>query len=350
MQFVRPDGTLRKTLAYVDTGDADFEFTASLVKELGLESGQPIRARFGGMDLKVSPSIKASGSEGKSMAAGMTLEANLPATVLDQYDVLLDYGKRELTLAPPGTLHHEGVRIPCKVNAKTGMVSVEASVNATKYAFSVDNGAAYIWIDDGVAKQWAAEHPSWVRGSGAVGDANMNGLLPELTGIILRLPAIDLGKLQIESPGALGVGPGWSKTVPRFFDWYSQKTPVPVVGFLGGSVLRGFRLEIDYANAATYWARESQTDPHDLDQVGITIGPGENGQYVVIGLPTQSGKEVVTGVAVKDRLVSIDGASMTGATMGRVLRALHGRPGQTHHLVLERAGKQLAVDASVTRF
>lgn len=349
LEFIRPDGTLRKTLAFVDTGDPDFEFTSGLVKELGINKNSPIRVRFGGMDLKIPADIKASGDPGESMAAGVKVETDLPSTILDQYDVALDYGERTLTLAVPGTLHHEGVRIPCKVNRKTGLISVQAEVDGQTYAMTIDNGAAYTWIDDAVTKNWVEMHPEWLRGNGAVGDANMNGALPELTGMIIRLPAIDLNGLQLNSIGALGIGPGWDKTVSRFFDWYSKKTPEPVVGFLGGNVLRDFRIEIEYANSATYWSRETEGDPHDLDQVGITIGV-RDGKYFVIGLPTQNGKATVDGIAVNDQLLSVDDVMMTGATMGKVLAALHGRPGEIRKLVLERNGKQLSVDVRVTRF
>ena len=60
LEFVRPDGTLRKALAFVDNGDPAFEFTSGLVKELGLEKDNPVRVRFAGMDLNVNPKIDAS--------------------------------------------------------------------------------------------------------------------------------------------------------------------------------------------------------------------------------------------------------------------------------------------------
>lgn len=350
LEFVRPDGTPRKALAYVDSGDPSFEFTAGLVRELGIDKGQMPLARFGGIELKVPHDIEASGNPGESMAAGMKVEANLPSTILDQYDVALDYGERTLTLAAPGTLHHEGVRIPCKVNRKTGLISVQAEVDGQSYAMTLDNGAAYTWIDNRVAKEWSAGHPGWLRGNGAVGDANMNGALPELTGMIMRLPAIDLTGLQINSIGALGVGPGWDKAMGRFFDWYSKKAPEPVVGFLGGNVLRAFRIEIDYANGVTYWDRENKGDPHDLNQVGIMIRPGPGGAYFVAAVATQNGRKMVDGVAPDDRLIGVDGAIMTGATMGKVLTALHGQPGTTRKLVLARGNKRFVVNARVTRF
>ena len=84
LSFVRPDGIIRRALAFVDSGDPNFEFTSDLAKELGLDKHNPIRVRFGDMDLNINPRIETSADEGKSMFAGMVVEANLPASVLDQ--------------------------------------------------------------------------------------------------------------------------------------------------------------------------------------------------------------------------------------------------------------------------
>ena len=349
LEFVRPDRSIRNALAFIDSGDPNFEFTAGLAKELGLDKDNPIRARFGGMDLNVTPKIQARADEGESIFAGMVVEANLPSTVLAQYDVVLDYGNRTLTMAPPGSLKHEGTLIPCKINPKTRLISVQAEIDGQNYALAIDAGSAYTWIDQAVAKQWIKAHSQWVRGVGAVGDANMNGALPELTGTILRLPVIHVGTLAFEQTGALAVSGGWDKGGPNLFQWYSQKTPEPVAGFIGGNILRQFRVEIDYANAATYWKRIAPLDPSDLDQVGITIGV-HGGKYSVIALPTQNGKVAVHGIAVNDELLSVDGVAVTGATMGKVLTALHGRPGEIRRLVLERNGKSFIVKAPITRF
>lgn len=165
----------------------------------------------------------------------------------------------------------------------------------------------------------------------------------------MRLPEIQLDGLSLSEVGALGIGPGWDKTVPRFFGWYSKKTPGPVVGFLGGNVLRQFRVEIDYAGGATYWKREAPPDPHDLDQVGISIQPVAEG-YVVYGVATQNGKKAVDGVEAKDRLIAVDGVPLAGVTMGTALRALHGKPGDVRELKLERGAKTFVVKARVMRF
>lgn len=355
--FVLPNGTQHKVLAFPDSGDPDLTLTTGLVKELHSakwKKASDMHVLFGGRPLDVSSVMDVDAYDyfypGMYMFPGMHVEANLPATVLEKYDVVLDYVTKTLTLAPPGSLKHEGMRVPCRVDPTTGLISVQAEIAGKSYAFAIDITAAFTWVDRGVAKTWASAHPQWLRGTGAVGDANMNGSLPELTGTIMRLPEIKMNDLKLEEVGALAVGPGFDKRTPNFFAWYSQKTPVPVVGFLGGNVVRRYRLEIDYAGGASYWKLESAPDSDSLDQVGITVGVARGGKFVVIGVAKQDGRKTVDGVELGDQLLSVDGVSLAGATMGKVLRALHGTPGQTRKLLLLRRGKQIVVNAPVTRF
>jgi hypothetical protein len=102
----------------------------------------------------------------------------------------------------------------------------------------------------------------------------------EARATILRVPEIRLGSLRLEHIGLLGIdpeappfppAPGESKVQGNFFDWYSKKAPEPVIGWLGGNVLKGFRVVIDFSRQMTYWERENDLDPHDLDQVGVTL-------------------------------------------------------------------------------
>jgi hypothetical protein len=357
LTFVLPGGTQRKTLAFVDSGDPELTLTTALVQQLHADKWKKtsdIHILFGGRLLNTT-AVKDFGASKylfpeMSMFPGLHVEANLPATVLEKYDVALNYGKQTLTLAAPGSLQHEGVRVPCKVNSATGMTSIQAEVAGESYAFAIDSGSAYTWIDRGVTERWAGTHPQWLRGIGAVGDANMNGSYPELTGMIMRLPDIDLHGLNLRQIGALGVGPGFDKAIPNFFVWYSERTPGPVLGFLGGNALRPYRLEIDYPDRATYWKRESAPDPHDLDQVGIMIRPNRRGKYFVARVATQNGKKTVAGVEAGDQLIGVDNIAVTGKTMGTVLTALHGKPGEERWLVLKRGDKQVDVVAHVTHF
>jgi hypothetical protein len=122
-----------------------------------------------------------------------------------------------------------------------------------------------------------------------------------------------------------------------------------VIGWLGGNVLRGFRLTIDFPRRMTYWERVSDLDPHDLDQVGVTLEKRSDG-YFIAGIVQKSGKPTVDAVRVGDKLIQVDKVLLSGATRGAIFAALHGEPGSVRLLVLERDGQQLTLPAKVNAF
>ena len=143
--------------------------------------------------------------------------------------------------------------------------------------------------------------------------------------------------------------PGESKVTGNFFDWYSKKAPEPVIGWLGGNVLKGFRVMIDFPGHTTYWEQERDLDSHDLDQVGVTLEK-RSGGYFIAGIAEKSGKPVLDSVQIGDKLIQIDHVRVSGATRGAIFAALHGEPGSIRLLILERGGHLLNVRAKVTAF
>jgi len=134
------------------------------------------------------------------------------------------------------------------------------------------------------------------------------------------------------------------------FAWYSKKTSEPVIGWIGGNVLKSFRVELDYAEHATFWLLQTPLDPHDLDQVPITINPEADGSFTVIGVAERNGQKLMDGVKPGDKLVQIGDLNARGATIGQVLEALHGKPGETRVLVLDRGGQPVRFTAAVAQF
>jgi hypothetical protein len=355
LEIVKLDNSIHKARAFVDMGDQHLVFTESLAKELQLDQpgDKDLRIRIAGTPLVFDQGkITAYGAPGDSIMGGGEphIEANFPATIMMSYDVLFDYSARTMTLAPPGSIHHQGVRIPCRVNSQTGLISVDIKIGAQTYAVTIDNGSAYTWIAKSVVQEWANSHPEWLLGFGAIGNANMNGSAEEASALLARLPLIQLGPLELNSVGLAGYAMQLKPSNEDIFDWYSKKAPQKVVGFLGGNVLKSFRIEIDYANHETYWSQQSPIDPHDLDQVPLTIRPDADGSYAVVGVFTRNGNKQMAGVESGDKLIKIGDLAVKGATFGAVLDALHGQPGATRTLVLERNGKQFTRAANVIRF
>ena len=102
----------------------------------------------------------------------------------------------------------------------------------------------------------------------------------------------------------------------------------------------------------TYWERVSDLDPHDLDQVGITLETRDNVKgYFIAGIATtMDGKPAVQNVRVGDKLLQVDDVVLSDATRGAIFSALHGEAGTTRTLLLERDGKQIRVAVSTNAF
>jgi hypothetical protein len=348
--IVRPDGTLHNALTFVDLGSPSTIISPALFKEMHLDQNKQLVFRIGEMEVRVDSSVVTSDpSLPYSIGSHRNVELLLPAGVMRKYQVVIDYAQRALTFARPGTLHPEGVRVPFRMNEATGVIAVNSKINGKSYPITIDCGSAYTWIKRSVAQEWLDQHPNWERGTGAVGASNMrmadDGI--EAAGTLLRVPAIELGSLRLHEIGALAIGP--STKDGDLIDWYSRKNPVPVIGWLGGNALRGFRITIDFPNRESYWLSQTPLDPHDLDQVGLTLALKNSG-YFVAAITTRNGKPAVEGVQVGDKLLRVDSLELRTSTWGAIFSAMHGKPGDIRTLSIERNGEPFTVQATIQAF
>jgi hypothetical protein len=351
--FRRPDGSIHRALAFVDMGSPSMTLTASLFKALELDQNKPLVFRVGELSVGVPrAAVSSERSEPHSIGSDLEVEGMLPAGILQRYQVVIDYQKRTLALARARTPTPQGVPVPFHINRETGLIAVDGSIDGKLYPMTIDNGSAYTWFRHSTATRWHVSHPDWERGVGAVGASNMmmSGDGTETSGTLLRIPEISLGPLILKDVGVLAAGPGRSFAGNLdLFDWYSQKNAVPVIGWIGGNVLKAFRLTIDYPNQMTYWLKQSDPDSDDLDQVGLTLR-ADHGTYIVAGVATKKGRPTVEGVLPGDRLIRVGALDLGTATWGAIYNAMHGRPGESRSLILERNGNRLAVAARVTAF
>ena len=310
LTFVRPDGALRNAVAFVDLGTPRMVIDQELRGEIQPDQNKPLRLRVGNLEIPIESSaletdtrLGFTGYDGKRT---IPVEAILAGSLLKNYQVVFDYAKRNLTIARPNTLEGEGMGVPCRLNEKTGLISVSGAIAEHSYALAVDCGSAYSWIRENIAQQCVKAHPDWKRGTGAVGEANMQTRTDdaEARATILRLPEIRIGSLKLKQVGALGISaeappippaPGESPVYGDFFDWYSKKAPEPVIGWVGGNVLKGFRVMVDFPRRMIYWQQQIELDPHDLDQVGVTLEKRETA-YFIAGIAQKDGKATVDAI------------------------------------------------------
>jgi len=350
LAVVRPDGTLRKSLAFVDLGSPSTSISPALSKELRLAPQRPLILRVGGMAVSVdSGTVASDPSLPYTVDNGRHVELVLPAGVMRNYQVVIDYAQRALTLAHPGTLRPEGIPIPLHMNLQTGLIAVDSKIDGKSYPITIDCGSAYTWLKKSAAREWLDKHPDWDRGTGAVGTSNMrmedDGI--EAAGTLLRIPEIELGSLRLHEIGALAIGP--DRKNGDLIDWYSRKNAAPVIGWLGGNILSGFRITIDYPNQKSYWLSQTALNSHDLDQIGLTLA-FKHREYFVTAVATQHGKPTVRDVQVGDKLLQVDDFQLSRSTWSAIFSAMHGKPGDIRTLLLERNGERLSRPASVKEF
>jgi len=361
-EFRKKDGSWRKTRLWVDTGAPDFYMSETLARDLGIdlpkegerpESGRleipaPSGVRIGGIPVSFEGVASSVLFEPSWLFRTMPAEANLPATVLKRYQVVFDYPALRLTLAEPGSIEPRGQGVPAAVNRETGIVQIDAVIEKESFSFALDNGASYSFVSEDVLSKLLQSHPAWPRMNGAVGCANIWGWWPgERDWTVARVPEIRWGSMTLSGVGIVGL--------PSFFggdttlgDWYSKKTARPVQGFLGPNAFKAFRVEIDYANAKVYFEKGTGAAAGDMDLVGLTLRPEADGSYQVIGIARGNGKPAVEGVEPGDTLIQVGDLKVKGASMGTVVDALRGKPGETRALILERDGKRIEIEARVT--
>jgi len=276
--------------------------------------------------------------------------------VLQQFQVTLDYAAKQMTIARPCTPRPTGVAVPFRIKEDTGFITVDAIVGGQAYPVVLDAGGGYTWFRGDVAAAWLRKHPDWHRADGAVGQSNnaMTDYTLEKQGTVLRIPEMTLAGLPLHDVGALGTGPLLCRVCDRivgnlFWDTWQKNAPEPVVGWIDGNVLRNFRVTFDYPSRTSYWLRQREADPHDLDEVGLTLVHRAD-EYIVGGIVQKGGAATVGGIETGDKLVRVDGLATHGAAPDAVRAALGGPPGTQHQIMVERAGRVVQVGAVVTGF
>jgi hypothetical protein len=356
VEFVRPDGSIRKSRVWVDTGNPILSLDEPLARDLRLDLSGPREGKDPETVLLASApvmrlagrslgrrSMKARVSLGAPGFPGVPVEANLPSTAFLGCRVVFDYPARLLTVSDSGEAAPRGAAVPCKVNPETGIFQVSASVDGRAIEMAVDNGSSSTWVSDTLTAEWQKRHPERPTSEGAVGTTNFFGFGFEARGRLMRLPELGIGAARAFDAAVLGLD-------PRLFEWYSKKAAGRVDGFIGANVLRHFRLEVDLAMGVSHWEAGDRPEPNDLDAVGLTLRPEGDGRFVVAGVCRKDGRPCVAGVEPGDILVRVDDFVVARASMGAVADSLRGAPGLKHVLLLERAGKRFRVEAVVVRF
>lgn len=258
--FRRPDGSVRTARFLLDTGGGSFLITEPLARELGVtmgsvhrEEGQayapvtsPLGAWIGSLPLSLNPervSVMIGAENVLPTAEAGHAEGMVPGHVLARYHVVFDYPGATFTLASPGVLTPRGTPVPMPVSKPQGFPRTEVEVDGVRHGMLLDTGASFTMVSEVVLKAWGQRHPDWPRHPGAFGDAaTLGGQTLET----MFVPQGTWGEFPLHEFGVTSQREG---TFERYMSGMMRE---PIVGSLAGNVLKGFRVELDYAHETLY--------------------------------------------------------------------------------------------------
>jgi hypothetical protein len=357
VEITLPDGSARRVPAWVDNGNPDFEISRRIATLLNLNvtcgndecsAPPPDSIDIGGMKISLTAVKEASiPLEPVSAAAilepGMAAEINFPSTVLRNYDVLIDFPARMLSIGKPGTLKFEGISSKTQVNAANGLIQIPSEIENKKCNLALDLGSSISFLSEEIFDRLAAAHRDWPQLTGAVGPANMWGLPDEPKWKLMRLDRLHYGPLHLTDLPVV--------EFPKDrMDFFEKRAGISTAGLLGSEALVNYRVGIDYAHAMVYFDIGRMVRVPDFDVIGLVLRPENDGRFTILGVADFDGKPSVPEVQAGDHLISVDGLLVPGSTMGQVWPLLQGAVGKERKLVVERAGKEFTVTATVQHF
>lgn len=346
-----PDGTTKRVRAWVNTGSTEL-MTSQRVGELfgpvkcdakSCETTPPPEIQVGGMKISLQgmQSHAPAGVPKDVMVAGMSPEISLPATLLRNYDIVIDYANRQFSIGTPRSLKFQGQEVKARVNP-AGLINVTGQVQSEQVNLLVDTGSGISFFAADRFVKWHAANSTWPYLKGAVGAANLLGTPDEASRELLRAP------IRLDTTALSGVI--FASLPETEVSKLNDRVGADTNGLLGGEAFRNARVGIDYAHQAVYIDTVNHSTTPDMDVVGLTLHPEADGRFTVLSVLDVDGKPAALDVKPGDVLVGVDGAPATGATLGQVWSLMGGAPGQARTLTLERDGKRFTVDAKVHRF
>jgi hypothetical protein len=356
-----PSGSSERVHAWVDSGNPNLEMSRRLATQIGLTiscndqectAPPPPVMVIGEMmipltGVKVAHIPLRPVSAASVLDGGMKTEINLPASVLQHSDVLVDFPGRRFSIGPPGTIHFQGTSAKVHVDPATGLIQVPSQIENKKYNLALDLGASISFLSEDVFEKLAAAHPDLPHMTGAVGSANMWGLDDEPKWKLMRVARVQYGPLFLTNVAFVD----FPKDRMGFFE---KRAGIPTAGLLGSQALLNYRVGLDYAHSTVYFDIGRMFNFPDFDVVGLILRPEDDGQFNILGVAEFEGKPSVpagsNGVQPGDHLIAVDGIPVRGSTMGQVWSMLGGTPGQERKLSIEREGKEFTVSAQVQHF
>lgn len=244
-------------------------------------------------------------------AAGAASAGFIPGAYLGHHVVTYDYLDGVLSLDGPPL--KGAVALPVRLHPESGFPRVELTIDGETFGFLFDTGASFTMLSRAVVDRMRAKHPDWPYRDGAFGPANMMGG-PETGGAMMRLRDVGWGAIALGDVDVVTRPPG------TFEGYMSSRTAGPIVGALGGNVLRNVAARLDYPHSTLTVRYERRPRPDEFTVVPLIIEPHADGTFTI------SGGAAADGLRGK-QLISVDGHPVAGLSLDDVQQLLRGPVG-----------------------
>lgn len=333
--FPAAGGTSEPVMTQLDTGGGALVLASDYAKKLGYTentAGAPKgyavlhldRITIGSQTIAV-PRAAAPVKPMTVYNPGADSPAFFAVAVLRDHVVTFDYPGGRFAL--DGPMLSGATALPVQIAQKSAMPRIELDVDGERMGFLLDTGASFTMLSKTVIDRLRQKHPEWRYTVGAYGPANMIGTKLEANSEMLRIPGVRWGPFTIDALDVV------SRPPDTFEKYMTAMMSAPIVGAIGGNVLRNFALRLDYPHSMLQARFAANPWPEELEIVPLILQPHANGSFTISGGITEG-----TQLSLDEtRLLSVDGKPVDGLTLFTVQQMLRGTPGTPHVLRVQTA-------------
>ncbi|MGB8783243.1 MAG: hypothetical protein WA718_07085 [Terriglobales bacterium] len=369
------DGSAQRVRAWVDNGNPNLHLNQRIAGLMGISlncdgqvcSGKPVAApevAIGGMKIRLEGVKDTKISLAAAIGPGMSAEINIPSTVLRNYDVLINYPDRELTVGLPGHIKFNGVKSKMMVSTD-GLIHVPGKIENKNYDLALDLGSSVNFLAEELFNKLSTANPDWPHMIGAVGPFNTGERGDEAKWKLMRIDRVQYGPLFLTDVAVANIpaatpadtradaSADTSKDISgdkNKMSAFAERPSFRSAGAFSSEALLNYRVGLDHAHSTIYFDIARTVKFPDFDVVGLILRPEGDTGFTIAGVADFDSKPSVVGVQAGDHLLAVDDTPIAELTLGQVWSLLEGSPGKTRKLTVAHAGNQFTVVAQVQRF
>lgn len=333
----------RDVALWLDTGNPELWITERLARELVPAAVRVLPdtliltgvLRLGGETLDLAHAGVARVIRDPSIAPGLPALMNVPASLLREKEVEIDYPGRRVRLGAPESLRLTGDSIDAFVAPGSGLLSIPVDVGLGRVQMGLDIGASASFVRASRACGGSGRAAGDVA-TGAFGSANLFGDAVEQ-----RWRVVELAELRLR--GRSG-GRALSRGLAVCLDdpsvrAISARGETDLQGLIGGNLLDGLRVGLSPARRLVVVRRVGPAMSRAWP--GVTLHPLPSGAWEIGGISVLNGRPLGGGAERGDTLELVEGTPVHGLSMGAVWSLLAGGPRSVVAVVVRRRGARV---------